>query len=128
MVKTSLAQEGLTVVTYSQPKELTKCKKFLENPDDGALITAPQLFSGTEAANVIWVRDPSKNTLERSSTLRAIHKLCIIDPEPNLNVGLGIIVDVKVNKCHKGWSTALFWCKSKQTVLCHFCAAVCHPS
>ena len=90
-MKTSLAQEGLTVVTYSQPKELTRCKKFLENPDDGALITTPQLFSGMEAANVIWVRDPNKKKLDRSSTLRAIHKLCIIDPEPNLKVPQGLV-------------------------------------
>ena len=77
VVKTSLAQEGLNVVTYTKPAERTSCKKFLENPK-GALVTTSHLFSGMEAANVICVRVKANTVLQRSNRLRAIHRLCLI--------------------------------------------------
>ena len=134
VVKTSLAQESLSVVTYTKPKERTSCKKFLENPV-GALITTSQLFSGMEAANIIWVRDPNKDALQRSSQLRAIHKLCVIDTESNfarmMEVSTGVKADGTFAKCHKTWLGELFWCKScnsQPILLCRHCAAVCHQS
>ena len=135
VVKTSLAQAGLSVVTYTKPTERTSCKKFLENPK-GALVTTSHLFSGMEAANVIWVRVPAKAALQNSSRLRAIHKLCIIDTASNFDkmrreVITGFKADGTFAKCHKPWIGNLFWCKScncQPILLCHQCADVCHQS
>ena len=65
-------------MTYTLPKDFKDCENFLKNPV-GALITTPQLFSGMEAANVIWVKEGVTFALQRSNKLRAIHKLCVID-------------------------------------------------
>jgi len=137
VVKTSLAQSGLSVVTYTKPEERTDCEKFLKNPV-GALVTTAELFSGMEAANVIWVRDSTKTVLHRSNQLRAIHKLCFIDAESNFSgrraeVTTGFKVDATFAKCHKTWLGRLYWCKSKScnaqpTLLCQHCAEVCHQS
>ena len=132
IVKTSLVQEGLSVVTYTLPKDFKDCENFLKNPV-GALITTPQLFSGMEAANVIWVKDPGKNKLPQSNTLRAIHKLCIIDTGSSfgrMTDANGFKVDGTFAKCHKPWNGNLFWCKScNSKPICHHCACIeCHQS
>ncbi len=96
-------------MTYTQPKDFTDCENFLKNPD-GALITTPQLFSGMEAANVIWVRI-GYNALQQSNILRAIHKLGIIDTGSNFGrstAGAGFKVDGTFAKCHKTWDGLLF--------------------
>ena len=134
VVKTSLTNSGLSVVTYIQPKDSTGCKTFLVNPV-GALITTSQLFSGMEAANVIWVRVRGKLTLQRSSILRAIHKLCIIDTEKSSvnrsETSNDFKVDRTFTKCYKTWFDQLLWCKSCQSqpvLLCRKCANECHRS
>ena len=91
-----------------------------------------QLFSGMEAANVIWVKDGYKNNAShRSNLLRAIHK---IDTDSNFSpstAAAGYKVDGTFAKCHKPWVGGLFWCKSCKSqpiLLCGHCAYVCHQS
>ena len=146
VVKTSLAQLGISVVTYSKPEERTDCKKFLQNPV-GALVTTYEIFSGMEAANVIWVRvclggDNRSYILHRSCQLRAIHKLCFIEAESTEDgagrgahgkFGTGFKVDGTFVKCHKFWKGKLYWCTTKSCnlqpiLLCKNCANVCHQS
>ena len=115
VVKTSLAQLHLSVVTYTEKSESASCKTFLENPA-GVLITTPTLFSGMEATNVIWVRSPYTASSERSSRLRAIEKLCIIDTRSNYKsrwtVATGLKADDTFAKCNKDWLGILDWWKS----------------
>ena len=121
-------------MTYTQPKDFTGCKIFVENPV-GALITTSQLFSGMEAVNVMWVRAQTKFSFHRSNRLRAIHRLCIIDTDSDtgraMDVG-GMEVDDTFANCHRAWLGDLHWCKScdnsKPTLLCRHCAKVCHQS
>ena len=128
------AKDTLThVVTYNNPDDAQNCKTFLEN-QVGVLITTPDLFSGMEAANVIWVTSEIASQLTRSNKLRAIKKLCVIDTGSNNTIldpkiEHGFKVDGIFARCH--WSTGktLFKCKSHQPiVLCHSCAAVCQQS
>ena len=118
-------------MSYTKPSERADCKKFLENPV-GALVTTSQLFSGMEAANVIWVRDLARFPLQRSNTLRAMHKLCIIDTSSNNDrtPDAGCFkVDGTFAMCHKPCVGNLFCCKScDNSLLCHSCATVCHQS
>lgn len=134
VVKTSLSRSGLSVVTYTNPEERTACKTFLENPV-GALVTTPQLFSGMEAAAVIWVKYQTKIGLERSSQLRAIHKLSIIDTGSSIDgsnrIGTGVNADGTFAKCHMALNGALYRCKSckaQPILLCRHCVLVCHQS
>merc|ERR1712061_338943 len=76
--KDTLTHEGLSVVTYNNPDDAQNCKTFLKN-QVGVLITTPDLFSGMEAANVIWVTSEIASQSTRSNELRAIEKLCVID-------------------------------------------------
>ena len=133
VVKTSLAQEGLIVVTYTKPKEISACKKFLENPV-GVLVTTPEIFSGMEAGSVLWVRVAGKFSFQRSNALRDIHKFCVIETGSNSvrrKVFTGFKADGTFAKCHKPWFGDLYWCKScnsQPILLCPHCANVCHQS
>ena len=133
VVKTSLAQEGLNVVTYSQPKERPACESFLKNPV-GVLVTTPEIFSGMEAGSVLWVRVAGKFSFQRSNALRAIHKFCVIETGSNSvrrKVFTGFKADGTFSKCHKPWFGDLYWCKScnsQPILLCPHCANVCHQS
>ena len=103
--KDNLTQEGVNVVTYNDPDDAQNCKTFLEN-QVGVLITTPDLFSGMEAANVIWVASGKASDLARSNKLRAIKKLCVIDKgniilDPTIENGFKI--DSKFATCH--WSS-----------------------
>ena len=108
--KDTLTQEGLSVVAYNNPDDAQNCKTFFEN-QIGALITTPDLFSGMEAANVIWVPSGKASQLTRSNNLRAIEKLCVIDSS-----AIGSILDPTIENGHQ------------PIVLCHTCAADCHQS
>lgn len=132
IVKSSLAQQTSPIVTYTKPTEGRDCGNFLRHPV-GALITSSQLFSGMEAANVIWVKDPRKVGLHRSSRLRAIHKLCLIDTNSNYNwstATTGLEADGTFAKCHRPWFGRLYRCKTcnAQPILCQHCAYVCHQT
>ena len=101
--KDNLTQEGVNVVTYNDPDDAQNCKTFLEN-QVGVLITTPDLFSGMEAANVIWVTSGKASQLTRSNNLRAIKKLCVIDKgniilDPTIENGFKI--DSKFATCHE---------------------------
>ena len=117
---------------------MQKCKTFFEN-QVGALITTPDLFSGMEAANVIWVTDGDDGDLRRSNKLRAIEKLCVIDTSgynSNLDptIESGFEVDIEFARCQYQMGGSLFNCQShlgachQAIVICHSCAVVCHQS
>ena len=126
----SFIDKRISTVTYTKYGETKNCKNFLKNPA-GVFITTPQLFSGMEAANIIWVRVSHKSLLQRSNTMRAIHKLCVIDTNNDKTMDFtGFKVDGIFAKCHKPWIGSLYWCKScksRPTLLCRHCALVCHP-
>ena len=131
--KDTLSKEGLSVVTYKDSDDAENCKSFLQN-QMGVLVTTPMLFSGMEAANVIWVNSGRDRDLTRGSKLRAIQKLCVIDtynnnsiPDPTIENGFE--VDGKFDRCAWSCEEKLLRCNSHlPTVLCLSCAAVCHPS
>ena len=131
--KDILTQEGLRVVTYNNPDNSQDCKSFLQN-QDGVLITTPALFSGMEAANVIWVMTQNDRNLTRSNKLRAIEKLCVIDQNSADRIlaptsDHGFKVDGEFAKCHWPAFETLFKCQSHQPIiLCRSCAIVCHQS
>ena len=131
--KDTLTQEGLSVVAYNNPDDAQNCKTFFEN-QIGALITTPDLFSGMEAANVIWVTSGKASQLTRSNNLRAIEKLCVIDSSAigsilDPTIENGFKVDGKFARCHWSFEERLFKSSSHQPiVLCHTCAADCHQS
>ena len=129
----TLTHEGLSVVTYNDPDDVQNCKTFFEN-QVGVLVTTPDLFSGMEAANVIWVTSEIASLLTRSNKLRAIEKLCVIDSgaidsilDPTIENGFK--VDGKFARCHWSFGKSLFKCSSHQLiVLCHSCATICQQS
>ena len=89
-----LVKEGIDVVKYRLPSDKSKCEAFLRNPH-GALITMPVLFSGMEAANVIWVRGDDMD-MQRSNILRANDKLCVINTKTRCAEKPDAIFDVEI--------------------------------
>ena len=126
-VKDTLTHEGLSVVNYNDPGDAQNCKTFFGN-QVGVLITTRGLFSGMEAANVIWVTSGKASYLVRSNKLRTIKKLCVVNNSAIDNWN-GFKVDGKFARCHGSYEESLFQCWSqRQIVLAHSCAAVCHQS
>ena len=132
-VKDTLTQVGLNVATYKDPDDTQNCETFLQH-QAGVLVTTADLFSGMEAANVIWVTCGEASYLARSNKLRAIKKLCVIDTGSKNSIldpkiANGFKVDGKFARCQWSFAKSLYQCSSHQSiVLCHSCAAVCQQS
>ena len=126
-VKKGLGQAGLTVATYLEAGDEAQCKSFLRDPV-GALVTNGLLFSGMEAATIIWVKgfNPADR---RSNILRAIDKLCIISRDLGQCKSMwGFQKDSTFAQCCLPWPSILIKCSCPgQPIICNTCSIVCHP-
>lgn len=126
-VEDGFSQKNLSITSYFFEEDQTKCETFLENPS-GVLITSGRLFSGMEAATVIWVTG-SNREMDRSNKLRAVERLCIIDTDTRDTADVaGMKREKQFAKCQLPWPARVMSCKScaGHPVLCPHCATVCH--
>ena len=126
-IKDGFTQKNLAVTTYFFTEDRTSCEAFLKNPS-GVLVTNGRLFSGMEAATVIWVTG-SNREMDRSNKLRAIERLCIIDTDVRDTADIAEMKrEKRFMKCQLPWLARVMWCKScgGDPILCPHCATVCH--
>ena len=126
-IKDGFAQKNLAVTTYFFSEDQPSCEAFLQNPS-GVLVTSGRLFSGMEAATIIWVTG-SNREMDRSNKLRAIARLCIIDTDVRDTADIaGMKRERQFAKCQLPWLANVKQCKtcSGNPILCPHCATVCH--
>ena len=131
-VVAGLSLTGSDVITYYKPEGRDKCKEFLRNPK-GALVTSGLLYSGMEAAPVIWVRGASPLFI-KSNTRRVIDKICIICTDLRQigsAWGYNLRMDSAFAQCSLPWSSILstkLISQWKGRSVCNSCREVCHVS